>query len=163
MSPVVEAARAANPEDIPRLVELAADAIAELTATKGGALWARREARQAPLDVSLSRDLTESSACVLVGTLDDTVMGYAVARQEHLPDGALLGVISDIYVDPGCRGIGIGEALMDGIVAWAEAAGCVGIDSLALPGNRETKNFFETFGLVARAIIVHRPLGDAEV
>jgi hypothetical protein len=52
---------------------------------------------------------------------------------------------------------------MDAIVAWAEAAGCVGIDSLALPGNRETKNFFETFGLVARAIVVHRPLGDTEV
>ena len=36
--------------------------------------------------------------------------------------------------------------------------GCFGVDSLALPGDRHTKNFFESFGLVARAIIVHRSL-----
>ena len=27
-----------------------------------------------------------------------------------------------------------------------------------LPGMRDSKNFFETFGLVARAIVVHRSL-----
>ena len=43
-------------------------------------------------------------------------------------------------------------------VAHAQDAGAVGIDSLALPGDRETKNFFETFGLKARAIVVHRSL-----
>jgi GNAT superfamily N-acetyltransferase len=155
---VVEAARAATPADVPRLAELAADAIAELTATKGGALWARREARSQPLDEGLAADLADPACCVLTGTLDDTVMGYAVARRETLRDGAPLAVLTDIYVEPGCRGVGIGEALMGAIVAWAEAAGCVGIDSLALPGNRETKNFFESFGLVARAIVVHRPL-----
>jgi GNAT superfamily N-acetyltransferase len=99
---------------------------------------------------------------VLAATLDDVVMGYAAARRESLRDGAVMAVISDIYVEEGCRGIGLGEALMDEIVAWARREGCIGIDSIALPGNRETKNFFETFGLVARAIIVHRPLhGDA--
>jgi hypothetical protein len=29
---------------------------------------------------------------------------------------------------------------------------------MALPGNRATKNFFETFGRTARAIVVHRTL-----
>ena len=38
----------------------------------------------------------------------------------------------------------------------AAAQGCFGVDSLALPGDRHTKNFFESFGLVARAIVVHR-------
>jgi hypothetical protein len=47
---------------------------------------------------------------------------------------------------------------MNGIVEWCTARGCVGVDGLALPGNRATKNFFETFGLVARAIVVHRRL-----
>jgi hypothetical protein len=48
--------------------------------------------------------------------------------------------------------------LLDAVIAWATGRKCIGIDSLALPGNRETKNFFESFGLVARAIVVHRPL-----
>ena len=54
--------------------------------------------------------------------------------------------------------MGIGEAMMDELVAWCAAAGCTGVDSLALPGDRHTKNFFESFGLVARAIVVHKVL-----
>jgi GNAT superfamily N-acetyltransferase len=158
---LVEAARAATGDDVPRLAELAREAIAELSSTKGGTLWARREARFEPLDVGLAADVADATCCVLAATLDDVVMGYAVARKELLRDGAAMATISDIYVEDGCRGVGLGEALMDAIVRWARAEGCIGIDSLALPGNRETKNFFETFGLVARAIIVHRPL-DAD-
>ena len=52
------------------------------------------------------------------------------------------------------------------LIAWAHEAGAVGIDALALPGDRATKNFFETAGLTARAILVHRSfatvLPDAE-
>jgi hypothetical protein len=47
---------------------------------------------------------------------------------------------------------------MDELQAFCETRDCLGVDAIALPGNRDTKNFFETFGLVARAILVHRPL-----
>ncbi|NIR35956.1 MAG: hypothetical protein GWN79_05560 [Actinobacteria bacterium] len=47
---------------------------------------------------------------------------------------------------------------MEAVLDWARTRGCEGIDSLALPGDRHTKNFFETFGLVARALRVHRAL-----
>jgi GNAT superfamily N-acetyltransferase len=94
----------------------------------------------------------------VVGTIDGTVVGYGVARLEPLHDGAVLGVVSDLYVEPEARGVGVGESMMTDLVAWCEARGCVGVDSLALPGDRATKNFFESFGLVARAIIVHRRL-----
>jgi hypothetical protein len=47
---------------------------------------------------------------------------------------------------------------MEAVLAWCDERGCFGVDALALPGNRETKNFFESFGLVARAIVVHRRL-----
>jgi GNAT superfamily N-acetyltransferase len=95
---------------------------------------------------------------VAAGTLDDTVVGYGLVRTERLADGTLLGVIDDIYVDPGAREVGLGQALMDHLLDWCRAQGCFGVDSLALPGDRQTKNFFESFGLVARAIVVHRPL-----
>jgi GNAT superfamily N-acetyltransferase len=95
---------------------------------------------------------------VAVGTVDDTVVGYGVVRLERLLDGGVLGIIDDIYVEAGARGIGVGETLMNHLLDWCRARGCFGVDSLALPGDRETKNFFESFGLVARAIVVHRPL-----
>ena len=95
---------------------------------------------------------------MLVGTVDDVVMGYGVARIEVLADGGRLGVVTDLYTEPGRRELGIGEAMMDALVDWCREQGCFGVDSLALPGDRHTKNFFESFGLVARAIVVHRSL-----
>jgi ribosomal protein S18 acetylase RimI-like enzyme len=155
---VIEAARPASSDDLPRIADLARAAIAELRSTKGGEVWARREARQEPIDDSLAADLANADALVLVGAIDDAVIGYAVAVIEKLPDGGDLAQLNDVYVEPAARGVGVGEMLLDAVVAWATERRCTGIDSLALPGNRETKNFFESFGLVARAIVVHRPL-----
>jgi ribosomal protein S18 acetylase RimI-like enzyme len=155
---MVEAARRASSDDLPRLAELARAAIDELRPTKGGELWARREARAEPVEPSLAADLSDDGTLVLVGTIDDAVVGYAVAVTEPLSDSSVLARVTDLYAEPGAREVGVGELLLDAIVAWATERRCVGIDSLVLPGNRETKNFFESFGLVARAIVVHRPL-----
>lgn len=146
--------RRAAPDDVPALDDLAQAAIAELLPTRGGSLYARHEARARPLKELLDDD----AALVLVGTIDDTVIGYAAASVEDLRDGSRLAAVSDLFVDPEARGVGVGEALMDDLVAWATERGCIGVDAMVLPGNRETKNFFETFGLTARAIVVHRAL-----
>lgn len=153
-----EGTRPATSADLPRLVELATAAIAELRAGRGGEVWARQGARQGPLGPKLSEELGDDAHHVVVGTVDGTVMGYAVARVDALVDGGRLGVVSDLYTEPGARELGIGEAMMEALLAWCGSAGCFGVDSLALPGDRHTKNFFESFGLVARAIVVHRSL-----
>ncbi|MEY2570032.1 MAG: hypothetical protein QOE63_382 [Acidimicrobiaceae bacterium] len=147
-------ARPATATDLAELDELAAAAIAELVHTRGGSLYVRHDARSTPISELLDRP----DALVLVGTIDDTPIGYAVATIEALRDGGQLAIVSDIFVLPDGRGVGVGEALMDEITAWSTAAGCIGIDSMVLPGNRDSKNFFETFGLTARAIVVHRSL-----
>jgi GNAT superfamily N-acetyltransferase len=155
----VEASRVATESDVPRLVELAGEVLAELTPTRGGAIYSRREGRQPPFADRFTDEVASPDHLVVVGTIDETVIGYGVVALERLHDDSLLGAVSDLFVDPGARGVGVGEAMMDQIVAWCEKHGCVGVDAIALPGNRHTKNFFETFGLVARAIVVHRPLG----
>jgi ribosomal protein S18 acetylase RimI-like enzyme len=157
---MVEAVRPATADDIAVLAELAAAAIEELRPTKGGSVFTRREARQPPFDESFRADLAADDRLVLVGTIDDVVVGYAVVRIESLHDGVPLAVIIDLFVEREARAIGVGELLADEIVQWATARGCAGIDSIVLPGNRETKNFFETFGFTARAIVVHRNLGS---
>jgi GNAT superfamily N-acetyltransferase len=153
-----EAARTATEADIPQVVALVGAATAEKLGQKGGALWARRERRPGPQEATLRSALDRPDYEVAVGTLDGVVVGYGVVRAETLFDGGLLGVIDDIYVDPGARAVGVGETLMNHLIDWCRARGCFGVDSLALPGDRDTKNFFESFGLVARAIVVHRPL-----
>ncbi len=155
-----EDARRADVEDLPRLAELAEEAVAEQVDHRGGALWAKRETRALPALASLGAALDDPDQLVLAGTIDGVVVGYGVTRLERLRSGERLGVISDIYVEPEAREVGVGEMLADRVLAWCREHGCLGVDALALPGNRNTKNFFETFGFTARAIVVHRPLVD---
>ena len=152
----MEAARPARATDLPELEALASAAIEELSPLRGGALWRAQSARPAPVGESLAADLEDPGVHVVVGTVDDTVVGYGVSRLEHLRDGSTLAVVTDLFVRSGARGVGVGERMMETLVSAAQDAGAIGIDSLALPGDRETKNFFETFGLKARAIVVHR-------
>ena len=125
---------------------------------KGGIVWRRHAARPEPVEGGLTADLDDLDTLVLVGTIDETVIGYAVTTIEDVADEGRLAVVRDLYVEPGARGVGVGAAMMDGVLAWAGERGCIGVDALALPGSRATKNFFEGFGLVARAIVVHRSL-----
>jgi L-amino acid N-acyltransferase YncA len=154
------AARRAAEADLPRVAELIAEAIEEQRAARGGALFARREARADTSPAGLAALLADGSAAY-VGTIDDVTLGVGTAHVDVLGDGGRLAVVDEIYVEAGARGVGVGEALMDALVAWATAEECFGIDALVLPGNRESKNFFETFGLTARVITVHRALGGS--
>jgi ribosomal protein S18 acetylase RimI-like enzyme len=106
----------------------------------------------------VAADVADDDACVLAGTIDETVIGYAVGRTETLRDGSTLGVITDLYVDEGARAVGVGEAMMGSLLEWFRARGCAGVDATALPGNRATKNFFEESGFTARLLVMHHRL-----
>ena len=147
-----------NSCDIDIVVALARSAIAELRPLRGGAIWAELDARAEPLDDALAAEIAAATHVVIVGTIDDTVVGYAAAHERSLHRGDAIARITDLYVMPDARGVGVGEQLLLAVEAWARGRGHSGLDSLALPGDRNTKNFFESFGLVARAIEVHRSL-----
>jgi len=130
----------------------------ELTPMRGGRIWAVREARSGPPAEAYGALLTHPSTCVVVGTLDDVVVGFGVASVEPLSDGGKLGVVSELFVDPEARAVGVGEAMLEALVAYCTRQGCVGVDAFALPGHRAAKNFFEESGFTARAIVMHHAL-----
>ena len=154
----MEAVRVATPEDLPALVALAGSLVAELTPMRGGRIWAVREARPGPADEAYGKLLMDPSACVVVGTLDDVVVGFGVATVEPLTDGGKLGVVSELFVDEEARAVGVGEIMLESLVAFCRREGCVGVDAFALPGHRAAKNFFEESGFTARAIVMHHAL-----
>ena len=153
-----EGVRDATRDDVPRIVELARAAIRELTPMKGGSVWAAREARAEPLDDDLVAAIADPARRVLVGTIDEVLIGYGVARVETLGDGSRLGAVDDLFVEDGARGVGVGELMMGELVSWCRAQGCFGIDVMALPGHRAAKNFFEESGFTARKIVMHHRL-----
>lgn len=125
---------------------------AELLGERGGALFLAVSAatlHQMTAAVSLGKAL-------LLGAFGDgALIGWTYVRREVLPDGRMLGVMDELGVHPDGRGIGVGEVLLEAALAWCRSQECIGVDSFALPGARETKNFFETFGLKARLLTVH--------
>lgn len=154
----MEAARPATRDDVPHLAAVGRAVLAGLGEQRGGELFTRREARAEPFEDDLRAAVDDPDRHLVVGTFDGVPFGYGLARREVLRDGGSLAVLEDFVVDPDARGVGIGEAIMDAVLAWAVEQGCIGIDAMALPGDRETKNFFESFGLKARALVVHRDL-----
>lgn len=153
----MDGVRRATPDDIDRLVELFGVAVDEMRPLRGGAVFTEREVRAAPSRDDLAAAVAgDDGRLTLVGTYDDTVLGYAVADIEVLRDGTRLGRITDLYVEPGARGVGVGDRMMTEILTWFRAERCDAADGYALPGDRSTKNFFESAGFSARLLVMHR-------
>jgi ribosomal protein S18 acetylase RimI-like enzyme len=157
---VHEAARRATTDDLDRIAVLAQHLHDELAPMRGGALWSAREARPGPYRETFATLLDRDDACVIVGTIDGYVVGIGVVELERLRTGDTLGRVTELYVEPEARDVGVGETIAVEVVAYCDAHDCAGIDALALPGHRAAKNFFERSGFTARAIVMHRPRGD---
>lgn len=154
-------ARPAVAADVPRLAELCRRNQAEIGAQeRGGAVFVAREARPEPVEDSLLSGLESPDTTVVVGMIDGTPIGYATGRTEALRDGTTLGVIDDLYVEEEARSVGVGEAMMDLLLQWFGGRGCAGVDSMALPGARATKNFFEESGFTARLLVMHHRMAS---
>ncbi len=153
----MESARVAALDDLGSIGAVASAIAADLPDKRGGSLFLRRESGGDAI-VRAQAQIEGEDGFAVVGTYDDVIFGYAIVEIERLDDGGLLARVDDLAVDAEIRGSGIGEAMMNLVMDTARERGCFGIDSRALPGDRHTKNFFESFGLKARLLVVHKTL-----
>jgi GNAT superfamily N-acetyltransferase len=145
----MERARPARPDDKPACRELLVRALGAARSARGGEALAGT----ANGDELLDRWMTAGPTSVYVGEFHDVVVGLGVATASG-PSGR----IECCYVEEGARGVGVGTALMESMVAWCTAQGCRDIDALALPGDRLTKQRLEAAGFSARLLVLNRPL-----
>lgn len=146
----------ATVDDLAELASLCRQGLAELAAQdRGGPLFVAREARAEPVEDSLRASLADPEEIIVAGTFSQVVVGYGTGRLETLANGSTLGVIDDLFVESDARGVGVGEAVMNDLLAWFTDRGCLGVDAVALPGMRASKNFFETAGFTGRLIVMH--------
>lgn len=161
----MEGARPLRDADLPQCASLLRRAFDTATGFRGGASALAALASGQGLPEGTAPDagtLLESWAHdvahhVLVGTVDGEIVGVAAG---HCAPGAMspLGVVDVVFVEPDARGVGVGTALAKALLEWFGATGCRGVDAPALPGDRESKQLFESFGLSARLLILHRRL-----
>ncbi len=157
-----ESSRRATADDVDLLVRIAAEHAARIDGERGADLLLRRELSytEDELRARLTEAVDDPDSVLLVGTYNTVAFGYALVAFEQLDDGSLLARVEQLVVEPEAREVGIGETVMNAVVDEARSRGCFGIDAVALPGDRETKNFFESFGLKARQLVVHRSLDE---
>ncbi len=151
--------RPARPDDTTRLAELLDELVAEVDGERGGAELVADHldlVREAVLR-SLESEQVGPERRVVVAVAEGAMVGVATAR--HRPGGhGGRGLVECCYVEPGARGVGVGEALLEDVVGWLGRIGCDGADGLALPGRRDAKSLYEANGFKARLLVMHRPL-----
>jgi len=151
-----ESVRLAVLADAEVLGWLVVGARAELPDKKGGDVVQRLDPYRVDPSARVMAAVEDPDTTVLLGCIDGTPVGYGLMTVASVSDGSLQATVDELFVDPEARSVGVGETIIEALKADAMERGAVAIQSTALPGDRATKNFFESQGMVARAIIVHR-------
>ena len=153
-----ESSRLASREDIEILNLLRTEAVSELKHKRGGEIFLNLKTFSADSLANFSHWLTSSDHRVVVGLFGEAIVAYGVLKFSSTNDERRIASVKELFVMKEARSVGVGESVMDFLVDLAIENEVIGIDSFALPGDRETKNFFESQGMVARLIQVYRPI-----
>lgn len=150
----------ASAEDLVVLSEMLRACTAELREERGGELWSLTEgyAELSDIEQHLEARLNGNDRLTLLAAFDGVSAGCALAELRTLRDGRRICHLSDLYIAPEFRGIGVGEAVLEHVMSWALDHVAIAVESTALPGARETKNFFENHGFKARSLLLSRSL-----
>lgn len=143
IDPLVRPAEAA---DVDQLCLLEREARTTLVDQRGGPRWLETHAERAD-GWAAWLDATH------VAYIDEVVVGYIV-----FVGGDPMIAIDDVYVTPGARELGFGDALLAAAIESGRALGATLLEAEALPGDRETKNLYERAGIKARLITVSAPI-----
>ena len=156
----MESVRPATADDAERLTVLGDELVSSVTAQRGGPqlVGSALGLPDPSFGDHLVPLLDRADALVLVGTLDDVVVGFAVTTYEVDTQGTRWGRLGACFVEVEARAVGVGRLLLERSLAWLAEEGCAGVDGAALPGDRAAKSFFESAGFKARLLTMHREL-----
>ena len=134
------------------------EAVSELKNKRGGEVLLNMESFSEDSVEKFSYWFNSTDHRVFAGLFGDAIVAYGILEFSNTNDNQRIASIKEIFVLKDARSVGVGESLIDSMINEAIEHDAIGIDSFALPGDRETKNFFETQGMVARLIHVYRTL-----
>jgi GNAT superfamily N-acetyltransferase len=152
----VEQARPADPADLEVVAGLLSTALDHVRTVRGGMALA---GPATPEELIRRWTPPGGDVALYVGVFHHAVVGLAAASVFHRAGAPVpSGRIECVYVEAEARGVGVGTALMDAMVAWCAAQGCGDVDALALPGDRPSKQRLEAAGFTARLLTLNRLL-----
>ena len=107
--------------------------------------------------ISLMLDGCGKHRCMLVAEHSGEVVGMCSAQiLISTAEGAEAAVVEDVVVREDCRGRGIGTALMEAMVQWAETRGISRLQLLADSKNSAAMEFYQSHGWASTRLICLR-------
>lgn len=141
-----------TPDPIRIVYTITADRRGQLRALFASTWWAGHRD-----DDDVARLLAGSRLVVgLIDTIDDRLVGFCRA----IGDGHVLAVILDVIVHPERRGDGLGDVLMEAMLARPELAD---VDSVELVCQPDLVSFYRRFGFTDRvgtSLLMRRTSND---
>jgi ribosomal protein S18 acetylase RimI-like enzyme len=110
----------------------------------------------------LGSQLANKKVIILVAEIDGKVVGYSYAGMEDWDYMALrapAGALYDIVVDPSCRGLGIGAALLERTLAELSALGAPRVVLSTAEQNGPAQRLFARAGFRRTMVEMTRELG----
>lgn len=149
--------RQAYASELGRTAQLAVDERHRIRDDRGGRWHLEHDAPSQDLLGAHQHSFARADGLVVVGCVDNVVVGFARAELSESIDGRLC-MIEELVVDPPARGIGVGSEMLAEVRRWAVEHDCLALESQVLPGNRAAKNFFERLGMKTRKMRVSTDL-----
>jgi ribosomal protein S18 acetylase RimI-like enzyme len=102
---------------------------------------------------SFQRTLGRFSNVFVAETVDENgeprLVGFVLCRLKRLAahfGGGLTGEISDVWVEPDARRMGIGEGLLRQAAQWMRTQGAISVEAQILKDNQASLSLFESLG-----------------
>jgi ribosomal protein S18 acetylase RimI-like enzyme len=137
--------REARPEDAPAVVRL----IGQLAADEG---------EKSPVtEADVCAYLSYPGCALLVAEADGQVVGLvSTFVRPSLYHAAPAVMADDLVVSAGCRGQGIGRALLDEVLRRAYTTGCAEVSVAVMPDNADALRFYRSHGLTDEAVFLEK-------
>jgi diamine N-acetyltransferase len=152
--------RAAVRADYPALIPIAQ----EILDMHAAALPSVFRSAGDPLHVSYFRDLLSGgSGAIYVAEVGGTIVGFATLTARHTPGYSMLVgrktvTLENLVVTETHRGTGVGNALFQACVTWAERQGADSLDLLVWEFNDDARAFYERRGMATLNRTMSLPL-----
>ncbi len=109
--------------------------------------------------------LDDDATLILVAARGTRRVGFLNASVGHRPFGPkadLIGLVENIYVDPGLRGHGVSKSLFNHALRWLEGKKVGMVEAVCEADNDRAIGFFGKFGFDLLTLTLVRPLRKAQ-
>jgi ribosomal protein S18 acetylase RimI-like enzyme len=142
--------------DAPIRVEEAIESFAGLGESVRRLVGQLSRSASAPSDAEIEEIIrSPASRLLLARDASGTLVGMMTLAVFRLPTGVRAWV-EDVVVDAGCRGQGIGAALIEASLELADQLGARTVDLTSRPGREDANRLYRRLGFVERETNVYR-------